>query len=49
MKSKFKDELLLNTLMKILENYCSTGNYEGKRDSGKVVGKKIKFFSWGGK
>lgn len=49
MKSKFKDEVLLETVMKILKFYCSNRNYEEKRDSGKVVGKKIKFFSWGGK
>lgn len=49
MKSKFKDEVLLETVMKILKFYCSNGNYEEKRDTGKVVGKKVKFFSWGGK
>lgn len=49
MKSKFKDEVLLETVMKILKFYCSNGNYEEKRDAGKVVGKKVKFFSWGGK
>lgn len=49
MKSKFKDEVLLETVMKILKFYCTNRNYEEKRDTGKVVGKKIKFFSWGGK
>lgn len=49
MKSKLKDVVLLETVMKILKFYCSNGSYEVKRDTGKVVGKKVKFFSWGGK
>lgn len=47
-----KDRLFYVELLKKLQHVCTMNNQEGvffKRDGTKVIGKKQKFHSWGGK
>lgn len=47
-----KDRLFYVELLKKLQNVCTMNNPDGvyyKRDGAKVIGKKQKFHSWGGK